>query len=259
MRFSEIILNEKYPGLNPRAFGYETCQPSHAFGPAVRTHWLLHYVESGFGKFTREGVTYDVRPGDIFVIPPYLETFYKADETRPWSYVWIGFSVKDAELQEVFGQPVISCPEAGEIFNAMRLCHQYEKGRSAYLAGCLWKLVSLLQEQGKQKPDYIDMALACIHAEFATGITVQQIADRLSLDRSYFSTVFTARMGIPPRDYLRNYRMNKAAELMTVHGERPSTAALSVGYEDLFHFSKAFKQHFGLAPREYIKQYKEKK
>ncbi len=253
MRFSEIIMNQSFPGLNPRAFGYEACRPGHAFGPAVRTHWLLHYVESGFGTFTRDGITHTVGPGDIFVIPPYLETFYQADGVRPWSYVWVGFTLRDQELEELFSSPVISCPEAGAIFNAMRLCRQYENGRSAYLAGCLWNLVSVLQEQGKQKADYVDRALSCIHSEFASGITVQQIADRLNLDRSYFSTLFSGRMGISPRDYLRNYRMNKAAELMTVHGEKPSTAALSVGYEDLFHFSKAFKQHFGLSPRDYVK------
>lgn len=48
-----------------------------------------------------------------------------------------------------------------------------------------------------------------------------------------------------------NLRMEKAAELMTVYGEKPSTAGASVGYPDIYHFSKMFKKHFGVSPREY--------
>lgn len=73
----EWIVNEHLPGLNPVQFGSERCAPSHAFGPAVRTHWLLHYVISGQGRFTREGETHPVHAGNIFVIPPYLETYYR--------------------------------------------------------------------------------------------------------------------------------------------------------------------------------------
>lgn len=252
---SEIVINCNYGGLNPVQFGRETCAPSHAYGPALRTHWLLHYVRSGKGEFLREGVRHSVSAGEIFVIPPYLETYYEADAADPWDYVWIGFTLS-GEVPEVFSSPVISCPEAGVVFEEICLCRNYDSGRSAFLAACLWKLVGLLLESGKPQTDYVDKALNCIHSEYSTGITVAEIARRLNLDRSYFSTVFTERVGIPPRDYLRTYRLNKAAELMTLYGEKPSTVALSVGYGDLFHFSKSFKQHFGLSPRAYVKSQK---
>ena len=69
---SEIVIDSGYGGLNPVQFGYESCISCHCFGPAVRTHWLLHYVVSGFGSFTREGAVHRLGPGQIFVIPPYM-------------------------------------------------------------------------------------------------------------------------------------------------------------------------------------------
>lgn len=255
MAHSEIVIDCGYGGLNPVQFGREACAPSHAYGPAVRTHWLLHYVRSGKGIFVREGKQYSVSSGEIFIIPPYLETFYRADEEDPWDYIWIGFTTNDP-LPEAFSRPVLSCPEGGRIFEEMAQCRNYDGGKSAFLSSCLWKLVGFLLELGKPKTDYVDKALSCIHSEYATGITVGEIARRLNLDRSYFSTIFTQRVGMPPRDYLKEYRLNKAVELMVVHGEKPSTAALSVGYDDLFHFSKSFKQHFGLSPREYLRAHR---
>ena len=189
MKQDEIVIDHNYQGLNPVQFGHESCKPGHAFGPAVRTHWLLHYVVSGFGEFVREGMTYRIGPGQMFVIPPYLETFYKADEERPWNYIWIGFTTE--AIPEVLDEHVISCPNAGIVFNEMLSCGKMESGRSAFLSGCLWKLVSILQERGENRPDYIQKALHYMHSDYANGITVQKIADSIGLNRSYFFTVFS--------------------------------------------------------------------
>ena len=88
---------------------------------------------------------------------------------------------------------------------------------------------------------------------YINGITIQQVADRLNINRSYLSDLFKKRMGISPQKYLIQLRLEKAAELLTVYGQSPSTAGISVGYPDLYHFSKIFKKHFGVSPREYQK------
>lgn len=252
MHKSEIIVNCKYLGINPVQFGRETCEPSHAYGPAVRTHWLLHYVVKGTGSFTRGGKTYKLYAGDIFVIPPYVETYYEASSKTPWEYIWIGFESKDP-LPELMSAPVITCPEASVVFEEMRLCKNYDSGKSAYLCSCIWKLMALLYERADVGESYVDKALSCIHSEYGNGITVQSIADRLNLDRSYLSHIFKKKIGVAPGVYLRNYRLNRAAELIAVYGEKPSVAANSVGYDDIFHFSKSFKKQFGIPPREYKK------
>lgn len=254
MMYKEIVIDHHYNGLNPVQFGHEACAPSHSFGPAVRTHWLLHYVVSGFGTFEHEGNSYKIGPGEIFVIPPYVETYYKADAKKPWNYIWVGFTTED-ELPHALSNPVINCPGAGELFEEMKNCKAMENGRSAFLSGCLWKLMGILLDQGKPSFDYIDKALHYMHAEYANRITIQQIANHLNLDRCYFSTAFTRRIGISPQQYLVHLRLTKAAELMVTYGETPSTAAASVGYTDLYQFSKIFKQHFGVSPRTYIKNH----
>lgn len=254
MHYSEIIIDHQYPGFNPVVFGSEDCTPGHSYGPAIRTHWLLHYVISGYGEFTREGQTYQVKPGQIFVIPPYVKTYYEASQKHPWHYIWIGFTT-DTDMS-LFSQPIINCKNAGETFQAMLDCHEMKNGRSAYLSGCLWKLVSQLMESSKHSPSYVDEALHCIHSEYATGITVHELAERLNLNRSYFFSIFKKHVGVSPSEYLINLRLEKAEELIRVFGETPSIAAASVGYDDLYHFSKTFKEHYGLAPREYAKKAK---
>lgn len=251
----EIIVDQKYRGINPMQFGYQQCDPCHSFGPSVRTHWLLHYVHRGSGIFTKEGKTHRVGAGDIFVIRPYEETYYRADREDPWHYIWIGF-LAEGDLPAPLQEAVIHCPAAQIVFEDMIRCGKLENGRSAFLCAKLWELFSILLEGEPASADYVKMALSYMNAEYVSGITVTELARRLNLNRSYFSVLFRERMGVSPQEYLIRLRMQRAAELLTVYGETPATAGLSVGYADLSQFSRIFKRYFGLSPRHYQTRYR---
>ena len=251
---TEIIINENFPGVNPISFGSQRCNPGHHYGPAVRTFWLLHYIVSGHGSFQRDGKHLSLGPGDIFVIPPYLSTYYEADTTDPWHYIWVGFTC-NIDLPAPFHAPVIRCGGAGRCFEDMLRCRDMEGGKSAFLCSRIWELISRVREFDRQNPDYITKAVSLMDASYDQNICVAGIAQQLGLDRSYFSTLFKQRLGISPRQYLLDLRLEKARELMTAHGQSPAVAAASVGYEDLCHFSRIFKQKYGLSPRTYRQKY----
>ena len=96
--------------------------------------------------------------------------------------------------------------------------------------------MSLLQEE-HPGADYLEKALNLMQSEYMNGITIQEMADRLGLNRSYFSELFRSRMGVAPGQYLLRLRLEKAERLMTVYHEPPATAAASVGYGDICQFS----------------------
>lgn len=248
----EIIINKNYSGFNPSQFGYQQCQSGWYFGPAVRSCWLLHYVVSGKGIFEREGKTHNIVAGEIFVIPPFTETYYRADESDPWHYIWIGFEA-DKGACDVFNLPVISRAGVGKIFEDACRCCDMKDGKSAFLSAKIWELAALLMEEKPSSAGHIDKALNIIHSEYAS-VTVASIAKRLHLDRCYFSGLFKENIGQSPIEYLTGYRLEKAAQLISEYDYTPTIAAYSVGYADYCNFSKSFKKHYGCSPREYIKK-----
>jgi len=252
MAYDVIVSNKNYNGLNPILFGYEQCLKHQTFGPTIRGYYLIHYVVSGIGYFTINNREYKVKAGEMFVIPPFKEAFYRADSENPWYYIFIGFTT-DSELPIPLND-TIHCPKALKIFNDMKYCEKNYLGRSAYLSARLWDLFALLLENSKEDVDVIEKATDCIHAEYMTDLTVEKLAMRLNLDRSYFSTLFKKKTGMSPKQYLFNYRMNVASSLLIHEKKSISVTAYSVGYTDIFNFSKMFKKHFGLSPRDYIKQ-----
>lgn len=253
MVFDEYIEEIKYHDIIPILFGYENCAPGHSFGPALREYWLIHYVESGFGTFSKGNVNYKVEPGQMFVIRPFEVTLYTADKEQPWSYHWVAFFCEDEMALDL--PSVITCPEAGDIFERIKNSRNMGAGRSAQVRGLIWQIFALLMENRKSTADYINTAINYMSTQYVNCITVKNVADHLGLNRSYFSDYFRKNTGISPQNFLMNIRMTKAADLL-LHGIKPTVAANSVGYEDLFAFSKAFKRHYGVSPREYAKQNK---
>ena len=49
-----IFPSENFIDLSLYQYGWEQCDPAHAFGPAARNHYLFHYVISGTGMLAAE-------------------------------------------------------------------------------------------------------------------------------------------------------------------------------------------------------------
>lgn len=263
---NKIIINQHYSDINPRLCGMEECTSGHYYGPTTRELWLLHFVVSGKGKFKTERGEYQLGENDMFVIRPYDVTYYEADKKDPWTYIWIGFSCGTKLPDTLLENDVLHVPFLANIF---RDCFSAEdlpengRGYEAYVCAAIWQMISLLEKRELYSMDmtehYIRSALDIIDSEYATGITVEDIAARLHLNRSYFSTMFTKIMGVTPKDKIASVRMHKAAELLCERSFDVSVVARSMGFPDVFSFSRAFKRYHKLSPSEYRDRERSKK
>ena len=254
---SMLLENRHWREINPVQCGWQECEPGHAFGPSARTHYLLHYVVSGKGHFTVRNRRYTLGPGQIFVIRPYEITYYEANRTDPWRYIWVGLE-SGMPLPAALEEDILSLPQAGPLFAAMWECSEREAGRELALCGRIYELLSLLSAgapsaDGAQR--YVETAKTFIETEYMRNISIADLARQLNLNRSYFSSIFRQKTGRSPQQFLTDCRLRKAAELMSEHGCTPGEAALSTGYPDIFSFSRMFKRHYGVSPSDYVRQH----
>ncbi len=256
-----LLVNRGFRDINPLLVGTEDCAPGHCFGPAVREHHIIHYIVSGRGFFETEGKRSQLGPGDMFLIHPQQLALYGTGQEQPWRYIWVGFSTT-MDLSGIFCKNVISARECGPIFAELLECEKLESSRELFVCGKIYELLSCLyqkvQTSGERPNRYVPMAKNYIESNYASKITVDMMAKYLNLDRSYFSTIFKQQTGKSPRQYLVDYRLEKAAQYMLLYGYSPSEAAISCGYPDIFCFSRMFKKKFGVAPQFYKKGIRQK-
>lgn len=239
--------------ISPCELGWEECLPGHTYGPAIRDHYLVHYVVSGEGEFCCAGKTYPVRAGEIFVIRPGEITVYAADKKTPWHYIWIGFSGGLAERFNTLAVPVLSYP--ADTFSELRRAAALTNTRTDFVTAKIFEMMSVLFETGRQSGQYEQQVMNFIHVNYMNPITVDSIAEAFNLNRRYLSRVFKARTGLTVSEYLIQTRLQHGAAFLQ-QGYSVSQAAVMAGYQDQFNFSKMFKKAYGLSPTAYCRNNK---
>lgn len=247
------LTQKRLAGFNPITWGQQECKGGFSVD-VPRPYWLLHYVVSGCGTFETANASYTVLPSQIFVVHPHRAHRYTADEKNPWHYIWIAFD-SDTELPQLLDTDVFSAPAAGKIFNDILTVSKLQYGKEEFLASKLWELASLLLQMQNgiaYKPNpYAMAAKEYIAQNFAKNIKISDIANELSLDRTYFSALFKKETGMPPQQYLIIYRLERAAEMLVNGNVAVADAAYAAGYFDTVNFSRMFKKHFGTSPSRY--------
>ncbi|MFC5647915.1 response regulator [Paenibacillus solisilvae] len=97
----------------------------------------------------------------------------------------------------------------------------------------------------------IENALRYIHDNFHLGISLNNVAETIYLNPSYFSRVFHEEVGETLSRYLIRIRISKAKELLEQTPLKIYEVADRVGYKDFRHFVKTFKEWEGMTPAQF--------
>lgn len=88
-----------------------------------------------------------------------------------------------------------------------------------------------------------------------SDLRLEDVADFVYMNPSYFSTVFNREMKVSFGNYLTQIRMEKAIELLRNTSLKIYEVAEQAGYQNVSWFTVAFKKYTGKNPGEYRKNY----
>lgn len=271
-------------------YGYERCKSLHCFGPAVRDHYLLHFVVSGKGTYTRDVKTpttsdqnynatinpdksqiqYTLKAGEGFLILPNNITTYTADSDTPWEYYWIGIngSYVKSLLSSVGVDKDTPCFNFEQDEQFIRVFNELiDNNKSGYsheldAVGDFYKILSsIMTAKYKTNPVltspqlYLEAAVEYIRNNYSYDINVAKIARYVGIDRTYLYKIFINAMSLSPGKYIIETRLENAHNLLITTNYTILQIALSTGFSDVSHFSNSFKKKFGVSPNSYRKEH----
>ena len=272
---SEIKANEE---LCLTVCGIERCTPDKFFGPSVREDYHVHFILHGKGTLEIGGKSYKLQRGQIFVIPPDVETYYYSDPEDPWHYTWVSFGgtragyflekagiTAENPVRDTYIEPERFLELTEKILNH----HELTVANELLRTSLLYEIIALLVEsQNQQKskegeeevydysPDvYVNTAIEYI-GEHYPHTKVSEIASYIGISRYYLTHIFKEKLHASPQEFLLNYRMEQANRLLRTTGLSVQAVSEKVGYENPLTFSKTFKNKFGLSPKKYREKMK---
>ena len=248
--------SNKLHDINPKECGEEFCDPNFRRGPTSRPYYLLHYIFSGNGTLIADAKSFQVAEGQIFIIHPFELVTYYVSHDNPWHYAWLGFEL-NFPITTLDKHHVINFSQACHIFYSLKNLNEIEGDKELFLCSKIYELLSILSKvklNTRSKSEKLAlMAKEYIDINYTKNITIKNLSDKFNLNTSYFSTLFHKYNGKSPMQYLVDVRLKKAAELIANYNYSITDAAISVGYDDVFHFSKMFKHKFGVSPSNYAR------
>jgi len=100
----------------------------------------------------------------------------------------------------------------------------------------------------------IEKACNFLNSCLKTPTSLDQVVKAAGLSKPRLNTLFNEAFGVPPLQYLKNLRMERAAQLLLFSSLDIDYIATSLGYLDRKYFDKLFKRHWKVTPFRYRKQ-----
>ena len=117
---------------------------------------------------------------------------------------------------------------------------------------CMKMQRQVTNERQDTTKSFVTRAVEYVKEHYADQeLSIETICSYLNVSAAYFSTVFKKETGKTFINYLTDYRMEQAVDLLLTKDEKTYIIAEKVGYSDPNYFSYVFKKQFGMSPSKY--------
>lgn len=102
---------------------------------------------------------------------------------------------------------------------------------------------------------FISQFISLLEASYTkSDMSVEKISEELNISRVHLYRKIKEISGLTPIDYIRNFRLSKAVELLNKRRFTVSEVAYQAGFSSPAYFSKCFKDVFNMTPSEYLEK-----
>jgi AraC-like DNA-binding protein len=263
----------------------DTKSPQSELPDHLHDWYELVYVYGGKGTFFIDQTFYEMRKGDVFIIPG--NTIHRAfpDKDNPVTSTAIFFSpllVQHASLGDTFSY--LSCFEQSKIHKKYQFTNlsslqltleaslehiqlELECNKLGYRHSIVLDLQQILLQLGRAvdpgdssvqpssttEPPWMKKILLYIDEHLEQDVSLAAISLKASISPAHFSRVFKQLTGMNLTEYITTKRIIRAKELLLETDNNIGMIAESCGFKSLPHFHRMFKRITSMTPASYKK------
>lgn len=132
----------------------------------------------------------------------------------------------------------------------------YIKSALLYILATLsaHKLFTPVEKNFNKRVETVKTALTYMKENYREKIYISDLAGRVNLNEQYFCRLFKKAIGCSPIEYLNEYRVRQARQLLEKTDLQVMEVCLECGYNNLGNFLREFRKYTGTTPLQYRKQ-----
>jgi len=133
-----------------------------------------------------------------------------------------------------------------------RFFMQKVRGHFLFMLGDIARHVTATFTDKEGVNHKVDLILDYIRENYARSITNKEVAEHFNFHPVYINRLIVKYTGTSLHQYLIDYRISMAINLLQNSGKSVTEIAYEVGFKDVNYFSKYFKKIVGMSPRNYV-------
>lgn len=250
------------------AYYYQVRNASYTFPGEKHNYWELTFIDNGELETTVDGETYQLDELDLILYAPGQYHTQKTGHAKSCSYLTIMF---DMEIPDSYLVTNRVYNAHRDIHNALNNFIKVSGNDMLYdseLMLCYMKelLIKILQYdfltsspvastpmQQRFENELLNEIVIFINDSIYEQITIEEICLKFSISRSSLQTLFKNNLGVAPKQYISDLKLNKSKLLIKESVYTISEIASMMGFTSIHYFSRKFKQQFGITPTDYAK------
>lgn len=120
-----------------------------------------------------------------------------------------------------------------------------------YLDQLVTEVCRRVRHKKDERDPIIDGVAQYVETHYAEDISLDLLAERQNITGGYLSTYFKEKTGINFVDYMNEFRIQKAKDLLLQTDMKIQDIAGQTGYATMSSFNRMFKRYTGVTPSEY--------
>ncbi len=231
---------------------------------------ILIYCVDGKGMVKIGTHTYEIKPGDFFVIPHGVKHFYETNETSPWTIYWCHFKGPQADAiteqiyvrDQSFRYSIEFDGDRIALFDKLYVFLEqgYSTENLTYVNLLLLQYLSSFLFRDKYYKANLnthsqpqDRSILFMQKNLDKTLSLAELAASVNLSVSHYSALFKKTTGFSPIDYFNHLKIQKACQYLQFTELRIREIAFRIGIDDPLYFSRLFNRTMGYGPKEYRK------
>ncbi len=222
----------------------------------------LIFPLSGRACFHINNTPYIMELGNVFHAGTGMTLDKEVLGEKPWEYVLIYYMMSDTmhpshHWNDHFKINTGYEPRITEIVQQLIQYHSRPDSMATLRVKTLFStlieeiIISARKQLQFNHGEIIAEAIEYIHKHYMDPISIVELASQYKLDGRRFAYIFQKQIGMSPINYLIDYRIRRAKELLQIQPYTVQEVANCVGYRDSFYFSKLFKKRVGISPSKF--------
>lgn len=236
------------------------------------TQFVFIYCVNGKGWFSVDGQTCTVTRNHYFILPANRPHSYGSDSDDPWTIYWIHFKGGMAERYaaglatptEIRSNLHSRISDRIELFEEMfrTLETGYNTESILYSCSALHHFLGTLRylkqyrnaaksSNGDEEQDIVTAAIHFMKENIESKLPLDALSKHVGYSPSYFSALFSKRIGHTPTNYFNMLKIQKACQMLDFTNMKVNQICPKIGIDDCYYFSRLFSKIMGMSPREY--------